>query len=111
MLILAKDTADAWMLYAYVIGFGLFVGSNAPTYAASAADIFHGRHFGSILGSADVGWGLGATLGPWLGGYIFDTTGSYSPAFVVAIIAMGLACVSLWLASPRKVRLLAGRIQ
>lgn len=111
MLILAKDTSDAWMLYVYVILFGLFLGISAPTYAASVADMFHGRHFGSILGFADLGFGLGATLGPWLGGYIFDTTGSYMPAFVVAIIATGLACVSLWVASPRKVRQVARRAQ
>ncbi|MFC2072307.1 MFS transporter [Chloroflexota bacterium] len=111
MLILVKDTSDAWMLYVYAILFGLFAGSNSPVYAATAADIFHGRHFGSILGSADLGFGLGATLGPWLGGYIFDTTGNYIPAFIVAIIAMGIACISLWVASPGRVRRVAGRIQ
>lgn len=111
MLILAKDTSDAWMLYVYVIFLGLFAGSNAPTYAASAADIFHGRHFGSILGFADIGWGVGATLGPWLGGYIFDTTGSYIPAFIIAIIAISLACASLWVASPGRVRRVVGRVQ
>jgi len=104
MLILIKDTSDAWMLYVYVVLLGLFIGVNATTYAASVADIFHGGHFGSILGFADLGYGLGATLGPWLGGYIFDTTGNYVTAFIVAIITMGLACVSLWVASPRKVR-------
>lgn len=111
MLILAKDTSDAWMLYVYVIFLGLFAGSNAPTYAASAADIFHGRHFGSILGFADIGWGVGATLGPWLGGYIYDTTGSYIPAFIIAIIAISLACASLWVASPGRVRRVVGRVQ
>lgn len=110
MLVLVKDTSDAWMLYVYVICFGLFGGSNASTYAASAADLFHGRHFGSILGFADLGFGLGATLGPWLGGYIFDTTGSYIPAFTATMIAIGLACISLWVASPRKVRRVARRV-
>ncbi|MBI2328904.1 MAG: MFS transporter [Chloroflexi bacterium] len=111
MLILAKDTSDAWMLYVYVICFGLFAGSNAPTYAAATADLFHGRHFGSILGSADTGWGIGATLGPWLGGYIFDTTGSYTTAFIAAIIAISFAGASFWVASPGRVRRVAGRVR
>jgi len=109
MLTLANDTSDAWMIYTYAIFYGFFAGSNAPTYAAAAADLFHGRNFGFIIGSVDIGFGLGATIGPWLGGYIFDVTGSYIPAFITSIVTVSIACVSIWIASPRKVRLVAGR--
>lgn len=109
MLTLAKGTSDAWMVYLFAIFYGLFAGSNAPTYAATAADLFHGKHFGSILGSADLGFGIGATLGPWFGGFIFDVTGSYLPAFTTAMVALVIACISIWVASPGKVRLVAGK--
>lgn len=110
MLILAKDPSDAWMLYVYVVFYGFFAGSNAPTYAASVADLFHGRHFGTILGSADLGFGIGAAVGPWLGGYIFDTTGSYTLAFITAIVAIAVACIFLWIAAPRQIRPLRGNV-
>ncbi len=104
MFVLANDVSDVWMIYAYAIIYGVFLGINTPTFAASVADLFHGRHFGSILGFIDIGFGLGATLGPWLGGYLFDLTSSYVPAFITAIGTTCLGCVSLWIASPRNAR-------
>jgi len=110
MLILARDSSSAWMLYIYVVGFGFFSGLNTPTYASAAADIFQGAHFGAILGFANIGFGLGTSIGAWLGGYIFDVAGSYTLAFALAILMVAAASTSLWISSPRKIRLVAGRV-
>ncbi len=104
MLILVKDTADAWMLYVFSVCFGFFSGLNTPTYASTAADIFEGRHFGAILGFINIGFGLGNALGAWLGGYLFDSFGNYIPAFVSAIVVTGLGGGCIWIAAPRKIR-------
>lgn len=104
MLTLIQDTSGAWMLYVYAACFGFFSGLNSPTYASSAADIFEGKHFGSILGFANVGFGLGNSVGAWLGGYIFDISGNYFSAFITAVVMMGVACGCLWMASPRKIK-------
>jgi cyanate permease len=46
--------------------------------------------------------GIGGVIGPWLGGYIYDTTGSYFAAFILSMVCFGLSCIAFWLAGPRK---------
>ncbi|MDD5083222.1 MAG: hypothetical protein PHU08_07625, partial [Dehalococcoidales bacterium] len=48
------------------------------------AEAFGVRHMGRILGFANMGSGVGSLTGPWLAGYVFDATGNYSVAFLVA---------------------------
>ena len=109
MLLLIKDTSSVWMLYIYAICFGFFSGLNSPANASAVADIFEGKHFGAILGSTNLGYGLGNSLGAWVGGYTFDKFGSYDSAFVIAIMMMIIACSLLWISSPRKIRLAGSR--
>ena len=109
LLLFTRDSSSAWMLYTYAICFGFFSGINSPTYASTAADIFSGGHFGAILGFANIGYGLGNAIGAWLGGYIFDITGSYFFAFALSTVMLGLACTSLLVSSPGKIRRTGGR--
>ena len=50
----------------------------------------------------------GAT-GAWLGGYLFDHTGSYQPVWLEIIAAYLLAGAVVWLVAPRKVRRVPGQ--
>jgi len=109
MLVLSRDTSNAWMLYVYAVCFGLFSGLLGPTLITTTADIFQGRYLGTILGFSNLGYGIGNAFGSWLGGYVFDTTNSYLIAFLVAIAAFILAATSTWIASPRKIRAVRGR--
>jgi len=52
----------------------------------------------------------GGAAGPWLTGAIYDATGSYVPAFWIAIGASGFSALAIWLAAPRTVRAVAGRV-
>jgi len=45
------------------------------------------------MGSLIVGWGLGAALGPYITGLIFDISNSYSIAFLVGALVMVMAAV------------------
>jgi len=110
MLVLSRDTSNAWMLYVYAVCFGLFSGLIGPILITTSADIFQGKHFGAILGFSNIGYGIGNAFGSWLGGYVFDTTNSYIIAFVVAIAAFILAATSIWIASPRKIRAVRDRL-
>ena len=49
-----------------------------------AADLFHGGSFGAIIGAISLFIGVGAGIGPWLGGLLHDQTGSYDAALWVA---------------------------
>jgi MFS family permease len=104
MLVLTKDASSPWMLYIYAISFGFFSGINGPTLVTAAADIFQGRHFGAILGFTNIGFGLGNFIGRWYGGYVFDLSGNYLQAFITAIVSVAIACISIWIASPRRIR-------
>ena len=107
MLLLLEQSHDSWILYLYAVSFGLGLGMTGPALGAATADIFQGRHFGSINGFLVLGFGLGGIIGPWFGGFVFDTTKSYSTAFIVAILVTCVAFTFLWIAAPRKIRKLA----
>ncbi|MBU2535434.1 MAG: MFS transporter [Chloroflexota bacterium] len=100
-LVSVNDTSRPWLLYVYAICFGYGGGFFTPTMTAGAADIFHGKHFGAIAGILLTGMGIGGVIGPWLGGYIYDVTGSYTSAFSLCMAAFALACTAFWIAAPR----------
>ena len=47
------------------------------------------------MGSLIVGWGLGAAVGPYIGGLIFDFSDSYSMAFLAGAVIMAMAAVTI----------------
>ena len=103
LLLLLEKGFQGWIPYLYPVFFGFGMGINGPVLGVTLSDLFWGKHFGSINGFTLLGFGLGGILGPWFGGFIFDHTGSYSQALMIAIVAVCLACIFLWLAAPRKV--------
>jgi MFS family permease len=89
---------DTPLLVVYTVsGFGF--GMRIAQLAAIPADVFAGPHLGAILGVVQAGGGLGGAIGPYLGGWLFDVTGSYRLAFVVAAVATAGAAVAAWLAA------------
>jgi MFS family permease len=84
---------------------GLGFGMRIALLTAIPADIFAGRHLGTILGAAHGGGGLGGLIGPFLGGWLFDVTGSYQIAFAAAALAIAGSAVAAWIAAPRRARL------
>ena len=102
VLLLVKDTSQPWLLYLYATCFGFGAGLCSPTIFAGVADIFHGQHYGAIAGLTLTGLGIGGVIGPWLGGYIYDISGSYFNAFVFAIGCFMASAIAFWFAAPRK---------
>jgi sugar phosphate permease len=101
-LMTVRDTSHPWLLYLYAAAFGYGAGLSSAVLFAGAADIFCGKHFGTASGMLLTGLGLGGAIGPWLGGYIYDTTGSYDNAFILCMACIVLAAISYWIAAPRK---------
>ncbi|HET7874459.1 MAG TPA: MFS transporter, partial [Methylomirabilota bacterium] len=75
------------------------------------AEIFQGRHYGTIFGTLMLAAIAGGAAGPWVTGALYDATGSYALAFWIAIGCCVLSALTIWLAAPRKVRAVAGRVQ
>jgi MFS-type transporter involved in bile tolerance (Atg22 family) len=51
--------------------------------------------FGAVFGMLAIGNSLGAALGPFLSGALFDVTHSYLAIYVVAVTLVAAALVSL----------------
>jgi MFS family permease len=100
-LISVHDTGDMWRLYVYAVGAGFATGLFTPTVIVSFADLFHGKNIGAISALALTGIGVGGAFGPWLGGFIYDLTGSYTGAFSLSMAAIALSGVTVWIAAPR----------
>lgn len=98
------------LLYVMVAAQGLLGYGLASIYGAIPAEIFQGRHYGTIFGTLSLASILGGALGPWAAGVVHDLTGSYTLAFWMAIGSSALSAAAIWLAAPRKVRLVAGRV-
>lgn len=95
---------NLFFLLGFILLYGVGYGMAFPALMASIADLFQGKHFGSILGVVLLGGYFGAALGSWLGGFLFDLTHAYRLNFLVAGTVMLLAGVLIWKAAPGKVR-------
>ncbi|MGD9803079.1 MAG: MFS transporter [Hyphomicrobiaceae bacterium] len=109
-LIVMEHAPSTAFLYAMVISQGFFGYALASVMGAIVAEIFEGPHFGSIFGTITVALIGGGAAGPWFAGAIHDATGSYRLAFVLIIICCFISAVAIWLAAPRKVRVVAGQL-
>jgi MFS family permease len=105
--LLALAPGPLWA-YAYGALVGVGYSVTAPLMPAVVADFYRGRHFGTIFGSLHLANAIGGSSGPWVAGWIFDTTGSYAAAFVAALVCGGVAATALWIVAPRRLR--RGRI-
>jgi len=102
-LMILRDSSQAWLLYIYVIFFGIGFGSRAVIFSALTADIFSGKGFGSILGYSTVAVGVGGALGSYLGGVFYDWTGSYLISFGLSAILLAISDLCIWAASVESV--------
>jgi len=98
-LALMSGPGDLPLLLLYTVsGFGF--GMRIAQLSAIPADVFSGPHLGAILGVVQAGGGLGGAIGPFLGGWLFDATGSYQLAFAAASFAIAGSAVAAWIAAP-----------
>ncbi|MFH1003199.1 MAG: MFS transporter [Chloroflexota bacterium] len=88
---------EVWMLYLFAVIFGFTYGGFSALEQPVIAELFGLRSLGLLSGF--IGWAftIGGAVGPWLGGRIFDTAGSYQTAFLAcgAVSALGLVLVAL----------------
>ena len=88
------------------LGYGL-----TSVMGAVVLEIFQGAHYGSIFGCIMLAALAGGAAGPWVTGFIHDLTGSYTIAFAIGIGISALSAFAVWMASPGKIRAVAGRLR
>ncbi|HSF05469.1 MAG TPA: MFS transporter [Methylomirabilota bacterium] len=109
-LLLLEQAPVPSLLYLMVLSQGLLGYGLTSVVGAIPAEIFQGRHYGTIFGTLMLASILGGATGPWVTGALHDATGTYTLAFFLAILFSVLSAVAIWLAAPRQVRAVAGRV-
>lgn len=102
ILMFLEPGSGVFPLYSFAILFGIGAGLFAVCVFVGVADIFFGRNFGLFCGIVTGGMGFGGAFGPWLGGVLFDVTGSYHYSFVFAAGSFLISFVCFFLAAPRR---------
>jgi len=102
-LLLFQYVPSYILLYLFAFFFGAGWGVTAPMYMSISADFYKGKNFGLIYGIIEGVIGIGAALGAWVAGYIFDQTQNYFWAFVLSIFLNLISILFVWFAAPRKV--------
>jgi MFS family permease len=82
--------------YVFAAAMGLLWLSTVPLTAGLVSLFFGPRYMGMLYGIAFLSHQLGSFVGVWLGGYVFDTTGSYSLVWYLSIM-LGLASAAIHL--------------
>jgi MFS family permease len=108
-LIGLRSTPTPMLLYVMVLAQGTLGYGLTSVMGPIPAEIFEGRHYGSIFGTVMLAAILGGAAGPWITGILYDATGTYSIAFFIAAGCSLISILAIWLAAPGKVRAVAGR--
>jgi predicted MFS family arabinose efflux permease len=85
-------TEASALVFAALMGL-LWVGT-VPLTSGLVAQIFGPRYMATLFGIVFLAHQLGSFAGAWLGGAIFDQTGSYDPVWLAAIL-LGLIAAAL----------------
>ena len=109
LLLVMKGAPSPALLWAMVAVQGLFGYGMGAVYPSLVAELFHGPRFSQIYGACAAFSGAGSAFGPWISGELYDWTGSYDLSWIVALAACFISVIAMWLAAPRKVRLVAGQ--
>ncbi|HMO47404.1 MAG TPA: MFS transporter [Rubrivivax sp.] len=111
VLIALRHAPSPPLLYLMVLAQGFLGYGLTSVMGAIVFEIFQGRRYATIFGTVMMSLMAGSALGPWLTGVAHDFSGSYAPAFWIAVGSSAVSIAAVWLAAPRKVRMVAGRVE
>jgi predicted MFS family arabinose efflux permease len=107
----APISAGSTLVFASAMGF-LWLGV-APLVTGIIGRVFGLTHFNTLYGIVFLSHQLGSFMGAWMGGIVFDWTGSYNFAWG-ALIGIGITAATLqWLMDerpPREPKLVGGPV-
>jgi len=84
---------SVWSVWLFAAAMGLFWLSTVPLTTGLVGQMYGVRHLGLLGGVIFFGHQIGSFLGAWLGGRIFDATGSYDWAWILVIAFGAFAAV------------------
>ena len=94
-LMLPLLVSDASVLWIFAVLFGIFDYATVPPTASLAVSHLGKTRVGTAMGLISAGHSIGAAMGAYAGGYLFDATGGYgwlwSSSFGLALAAAAIA--------------------
>lgn len=110
LLLLMQQHPTPVLLYLMVAAQGFLGYGMAAVFGSVPIELFQGKHFATIAGVLSVAASLGAATGPWITGLLHDRMGNYNLAFWICTGMSIASIVCMWMAAPRKVRVVAGQV-
>jgi len=101
---------SAWTAYAFGIAMGVLWLSTVPLTNGTVATLFGVSNLSMLGGIVYLMHQFGAFLGGWLGGFLYDRTGSYDMVWFICIILSVLAAALNWPIRERPVARLQGAL-
>ena len=87
---------SSWSIYIVSAVLGFLWLATVPLTSGVVSRIFGAKHLGMLFGIVFFSHQVGAFFGAWLGGQVFDVTGSYDIAWYIAIILSFTAAFLHW---------------
>jgi MFS family permease len=84
-LVLLAFITKVWMIYLCVAFFG-FLSGIAALQSPLVAELFGIKSHGLIFGFMNLGFTIGAAVGPFIAGYIFDAMAHYQLSFILCAV-------------------------
>ena len=89
--------------YALAVLFGFSYGGVMPLYAILIREYFGARIMGTTFGAVSAVSTLGMALGPWAGGFFYDTLGGYFWLYIGSFgIGLGAVAIAITFRPPRR---------
>jgi predicted MFS family arabinose efflux permease len=89
--IILASTANVFAAFVFVVLFGWTLFTTNPLMASFIATTYGSKHMSTIMGFFVMIHMIGGAIGAFSGGLVYDITGSYEPAFVLAAALLFLA--------------------
>jgi len=86
-------------LVAFVLVFGISMGSRGPAVSALVAILFP-SNVAAVYGTVTIGLGLGGAVGGWASGLLYDLTGGYEAGFILSIVSAVIGITVFWIVRP-----------
>ncbi len=85
------------LLLVCAAAFGYGAGLYPFCLGRTGSHVFRGLDMRWVVAILIAAWGIGGAIGPWVGGYIFDNSWSYTSAFTFAAVGFVLSYLFLWI--------------
>lgn len=86
---------NAWMLWVFVIVFGILQAARQPLMSGITGTYYGTKFLTQLIALNRISSMMGTAIGPVIGGFIYDKTGSYTVAFMIGAGIWLVAAVAM----------------